>query len=128
MKHKIVFLERDTIAPHINIRRPVFDHGWTEYDRTSLNEVMERLSEATIAITNKAPIRRDSLEKCPDLEMIAIAATGSDIVDLKECSERGIIVSNIRGYAVNTVPEHTFGLILGLKRALIGYRKDVADG
>ena len=52
MTHKIVFLERDTIAPHINIRRPVFDHGWTEYDRTSANEVMERLSEATIAITN----------------------------------------------------------------------------
>ena len=66
--------------------------------------------------------------KYPDLKMIAIAATGSDIVDLKECSERGIIVSNIRGYAVNTVPEHTFGLILGLKRALIGYRKDVSDG
>ena len=120
MTHKIVFLERDTIAPHINIRRPVFDHGWT-YGRTSANEVMERLSEATIAITNKASIRKDCLEKCPDLKMIAIAATGSDIVDLKECSERGIIVSNIRGYAVNTVPEHTFGLILGLKRALIGY-------
>ena len=87
MIHKIVFLERDTIAPHINIRRLVFDHGWTEYDRTSANKVMERLSEATIAITNKAPIRRDNLEKCPDLKMIAITETGSDIVDLKKCRE-----------------------------------------
>ena len=128
MKHKIIFLDRDTIAPHINIRCPAFMHDWTEYDRTKAEEVTERLKEATIAITNKSPIRKDTLEKCRNLKMIAIAATGSDNVDVKACNKRDIIVSNIRGYAVNTVPEHTFALILSLKRAIIGYRQDVAIG
>ena len=128
MTHKIVFLDRDTIAPHIKIRRPVFAHEWTEHDRTKAEEVAVRLAGATIAITNKAPIREEALDKCLDLKMIAIAATGSDIVDVKACGERGIAVSNIRGYAVNTVPEHTFALILALKRGLVGYRRDVGEG
>ena len=50
------------------------------------------------------PIRcrqEEQFLKYPDLKMIAITETGSDIVDLKECHERGIIVSTICGYAVN---------------------------
>ncbi|MEO0918955.1 MAG: NAD(P)-dependent oxidoreductase, partial [Pseudomonadota bacterium] len=39
-----------------------------------------------------------------------------------------IVVSNVRGYAVNTVPEHTFALILALRRSLVGFRQDVIDG
>ena len=128
MEHKIVFLDRETIAPHINIRRPNFEHEWAEYGRTKKEDVTERLQGATIAITNKAPIRKSTLDQCVNLKMIAIAATGFDIVDVEECKKRNIVVSNIRGYAVNTVPEHTFALILSLKRSLIGYRKDVATG
>lgn len=128
MTHKIVFLDRDTIAPHITLRQPSFDHDWTVHDRTAPAQVAERLAGATIAITNKAPIMADTLAACPDLKMIAIAATGTDMVDLAACRERGVTVSNIRGYAVNTVPEHTFALILALKRAVIGYRRDVANG
>ena len=128
MMHKIVFLDRETIAPHINIRPPDFEHEWIEYGRTKTEDVAERLIDATIAITNKAPIGKTTLDKCPNLKMIAIAATGFDIVDVLECKKRKIVVSNIRGYAVNTVPEHTFALILALKRSLVGYRKDVADG
>lgn len=60
--------------------------------------------------------------------MIAIPATGYDAFDIGACTERGIVVSNVRGYATNTVPEHTFALILALRRGLIGYRQDVIDG
>jgi glycerate dehydrogenase len=60
--------------------------------------------------------------------MIAMAATGYDVVDVAAAQKRGIIVSNIRGYAVNTVPEHTFALILALRRSIAGYRQDVIDG
>ena len=67
MTHKIVFLDRDTIAPHIKIRRPVFAHEWTEHDRTKAEVVAVRLAGATIAITNKAPIRVETLDKCPNL-------------------------------------------------------------
>jgi len=128
MTERIVILDRDTIAPHINLRRPDFDHEWVSHDRTPADQVAERLAGASIAITNKAPIRKETIDQLPDLKMIAIAATGSDVVDLAACRERGIVVSNIRGYAINTVPEHTFGLILSLRRAIMAYHNDVMAG
>ena len=62
------------------------------------------------------------------LRFIAVAATGTNIVDLKACAERGIIVSNIRNYAINTVPEHTFALIFALRRSIVAYREAVIHG
>jgi glycerate dehydrogenase len=60
--------------------------------------------------------------------MIAVAATGTDVIDLEACHKRGIVVSNIRNYAVATVPEHTFALMLALRRNLHAYSADVAAG
>ena len=128
MSERIVILDRDTIAPHINLARPSFEHEWVVYDRTQPEQVEERLAGATIAITNKAPIREAVLGNLPDLKMISIAATGSDVIDLSACTRRGVIVSNVQGYALNTVPEHTFGLILNLSRAIKAYHNDVMAG
>jgi glycerate dehydrogenase len=125
---RIVFLDRATIGPTVAIGRPGFEHEWTEHQATSRAEVAERLAGATIAITNKVPIRADALAKLPELRMIAVAATGYDVVDVHACQERGIVVANVRGYAINTVPEHTIALILALRRSLIGYRQDVIAG
>jgi glycerate dehydrogenase len=60
--------------------------------------------------------------------MVAVAATGTNNVDLDACRARGIVVSNIRGYAVHTVPEHVFALLLALSRNLVAYRQAVAAG
>jgi glycerate dehydrogenase len=128
MPERIVFLDRDTIAPHVTIRQPEFEHDWISFDRTPADQVAERLKGATVAITNKAPIHGGMLDGLPDLRMISIAATGSDVIDLDACSRRDIVVSNVQGYAVNTVPEHTFSLILALRRSLIGYVADVRGG
>ena len=128
MNHRIVFLDRDTIAPDINVRRPDFNHDWAEFGKTKVDEIAERLSGATIAINNKVALREETLKQCPDLKMIAVAATGTDNIDLAYCKANDITVSNIRGYAVNTVPEHTFALILSLSRAIPGYREDVING
>lgn len=125
---KIVFLDRSTIGPAVSITKPSFDHEWVEYDRSTADEVVEKLSGAPIAITNKVPIRKEHLDQLPDLKMIGIAATGYDVVDVAECQKRGIIVSNVRGYAVNTVPEHVFALVLALRRGIVGFRQDVIDG
>jgi glycerate dehydrogenase len=126
--HRIVFLDRATIGPTVRLTRPGFAHEWAEHDATPAAEVAERLAGATIAITNKVPIRAATLAALPDLRMIAVAATGYDVVDVAACKERGIVVANVRGYAVHTVPEHTFALILALRRSLIGYRQDVIAG
>ena len=125
---KIVFLDRDTIGPSVKIGRPAFEHDWTEFGKSTPEQTVERLQGAEIVITNKAKITGGMLANLPDLKMISIAATGYDVIDIAACKERGIIVSNVRGYAVNTVPEHTYALIFALRRALVGFRQDVIDG
>lgn len=125
---KIVFLDRATLAPQITLSRPAFEHQLIEYDHTQPDQVVARLSGATIAITNKVPLPADVLAQLPSLKLIAVAATGTDCVDKEACERHGIRVSNIRGYAVNTVPEHTFALMLALRRNLIAYRDDVLHG
>ncbi len=128
MTLSIVFLDRDTLPPETIVRPPAFDHHWTEYDRTTPDQVAERVAGADIVITNKAPLRRETIEKAARLKMIAVAATGTDIVDIACCRARGIVVSNIRGYAIHTVPEHVFALILALRRSLFAYRDAVRRG
>jgi glycerate dehydrogenase len=123
---RIVFLDRNTLDA--NIRSPGFAHEWIEYDETQASEVMERLEGATIAITNKVPLREAELQQLPLLRFIAVAATGVDIIDLEYCRRRGLAVSNVRNYAGHTVPEHALMLMLALRRNLLSYRKDVQAG
>lgn len=126
MRHSIVFLDRATIgAP---LRTPSFPHDFRAYESSTPEQVVERLQGATIAITNKIPLRAAALAQLPDLKFIAVAATGTDIIDKPACRARGIPVSNIRNYAFNTVPEHVFALIFALRRNLIAYREDVRRG
>ena len=128
MTHRIVFLDRATIAPQIRVRPPSFAHELIEHAETRAGQVLERLAGATIAITNKAPISAATLAQLPALKLIAVAATGTDCVDKAACAGRGVVVSNIRGYAINTVPEHTFALILALRRSVVAYRESVLAG
>lgn len=125
---KIVFLDRATIAPQVTLRRPAFPHTLVEHARTAPEEAAERLAGAAIAIVNKVPLPGEVLAKLPDLELIAVAATGTDCVDKAWCREHGVAVTNIRGYALSTVPEHTFALMLALRRSLVPYREDTLAG
>jgi glycerate dehydrogenase len=123
---RIVFLERKTIPAEF--RKPSFDHQWIEFGESSQDQVIERLRGATIAIGNKLALREPELSQLPELRLIAIAATGSDNIDLNYCRSRNIVVSNTRGYAVNSVPEHVLMMILALRRNLFAYRADVQRG
>jgi glycerate dehydrogenase len=123
---RIVFLDRSTLKA--NVRRPAFEHEWTEYQMTAQAEVVERLKGATIAITNKVPLREAELARLPQLKLIAVAATGTDIIDLDYCRGRNLPVSNVRGYARHSVPEHVLMLILSLRRNLFHYREEVVRG
>ncbi|MGO9134366.1 MAG: D-2-hydroxyacid dehydrogenase [Methylovirgula sp.] len=123
---KIVFLDRATLG--VPLRAPNFPHEYKEYDATGPDDVVSRLADAEIAVINKVPMRAASLEKLPKLKLIAVAATGTDVVDKAYCKAHGITVSNIRNYAVNTVPEHTLALIFALRRSLVPYVLDVRRG
>lgn len=123
---RIVFLERKTIQA--SFRPPNFDHEWIEHSETLADQVVDRVREATIIISNKLSLGEAELSQSKDLKLIAIAATGSDCVDLDYCRRRGIAVCNVRGYATNSVPEHVLMMILALRRNLFAYRHDVQRG
>ncbi|MBX7170018.1 MAG: D-2-hydroxyacid dehydrogenase [Pyrinomonadaceae bacterium] len=116
---QIVFLDRKTV--NANFRAPNFLHKWIDFEITQKSEVVERLQNATIAVTNKVQIRKEEIDQLPNLRMIAVAATGTDCIDVQYCREKGIVVSNVRNYASFSVPEHVFSLILALRRKLIEY-------
>ena len=126
MRHSIVFLDRTTLEARL--RTPNFPHDYREYAVTQVPEIVDRLKDATIAIINKVPMRKEMLAQLPKLKLIAVAATGTDVIDKDYCRTAGITVVNIRNYAFNTVPEHVFALIFALRRNLMAYREDVRRG
>lgn len=126
MTQHIVFLDRNTLI--VNMRKPSFAHRWQDFEQTKPEQVLAHLKDATIAITNKVKLSGETLAQTPQLKMIAAAATGTDNIDLAYCRAHGIVVSNIRNYAVHTLPEHVFMLMLALRRNLLAWRQDVQNG
>jgi glycerate dehydrogenase len=126
MSHKIVFLDRETLDA--NVRIPNFPHEYTEYAQTSVDQIVERARDADIVITNKVPLREPVLKQLPKLKLIAVAATGTDVIDKAYTTANGITVSNIRNYAFNTLPEHVFALLFALRRNLVNYVDSVRRG
>lgn len=125
---RLVFLDRDTLADSVALKPLPFAHQLQVYDRTRPEQVSERIAAADIVISNKVALRREHLQQAPNLKLIALAATGSDNVDLTAAREYGVTVSNIRNYAINSVPEHVFALIFALRRNITAYRQSVQQG
>ena len=123
---RIVQLEGESLIAAV--RRPAFAHEWVEYPGTLPGQVVERLRGAAVAITNKVPLDATAIAALPELKMIAVSATGTNNVDLDACRGRGIVVSNIRGYAGHTVPEHVMALLLALSRNLVAWRETLLAG
>jgi glycerate dehydrogenase len=123
---RVVFLDRASLKARV--RKLSFESEYIEHEKTAVGQIVPRLGQAAVAIINKVPMRAETLRQLPQLKMIAVAATGYDVVDIPYCREHGIAVANIRNYAVHTVPEHAFAMILALRRNLLAYRQDVENG
>ncbi len=124
----VVFLDRATIPTHIELPHLPFEHQWGEYDFTSPEQVVERLKDAHVAITNKVVLDQQVLSQLPDLKLIAVSATGFNNVDVEFCREHKIAVTNVQGYSTRSVPEHVIAMTYALKRNLFGYHQDIAKG
>lgn len=84
----------------------------TVYDRTTEEQIVPRIGDAEVILTNKTPITRQTLEACPKLKMIGVLATGYNIIDVDAAKERGIPVCNIPAYSTQSVAQHTLALLL----------------
>lgn len=95
------------------------------HEQSAQADVVERLRGAPVAITNKVVIDADAMAALPDLRLILVSATGTNNVDLAAARQRGITVSNCRGYGTPSVAQHTLMLMLNLATAFLDYQRDV---
>lgn len=111
--HKIVVLDGYTLNPG--------DLSWSElekmgsvsvYDRTGKEDVVKRIGDCDIVLTNKTLITREIIESCPDIRYIGCLSTGYNVVDLKTAGEHGIVVTNIPAYGTEAVAQFTMALLL----------------
>lgn len=124
---KIVFLDEYTVSD--SDLTPIKALGdYIGYDNTPPELVVERSREADVVITNKTPLKGDTLRQLPNLKLICIAATGMNNVDLETAGEMGIPVKNAVGYSTDSVAEHTFCGALALYKQLIYLDDFVKDG
>ena len=94
----------------------------------TVDQIINHAKDSNIIVVNKAIITKEVFENLPDLRLVAISATGINNVDINAAKETKVIVSNVRGYAEDTVPQHTLALILNLATKTHLYAKDVVQG
>ncbi|AEM39530.1 Glyoxylate reductase [Pyrolobus fumarii 1A] len=82
-------------------------------------ELFKRIKDADIVVTVSYPISGEVIRKSEKLKMIAVSFTGYDHVDIEAAKERGIVVSNVPGYATDSVAELVFGLVIVAARRVI---------
>ena len=95
----------------------------TVYNRTAKDDIIGRIKDAEIVITNKAPIDRETLEACPKIRYIGVLATGYNVVDVEAAAEKGIPVTNIPTYGTAAVGQFAIALLLEICHH-IGYHSE----
>ncbi len=98
------------------------------YDRTSSNDVINRIGDADAIFVNKVQITDAILQKAPKLKYIGVCATGYNVIDLDACSKRNIIVTNIPAYSTNAVAQHVFALITNFSNHVALHNQSVHAG
>ena len=101
---------------------------WTFLDITATENVAQAIQGTDIVISNKAALDRNTIAAADTLQLICIAATGTNNIDLSAAAERNIAVCNVRAYATTSVVEHVFMLILALSRRLFEHASATQQG
>ncbi len=101
---------------------------WDIHGTTRENQIVDRIRDATIVLSNKVMLDESAIAVSPALRMISVMATGTNNVDLAAASANGVVVSNAVAYATPSVVQHTINLILALATNLQRFMLDVRSG
>lgn len=125
---KIVHTDAIAIPKEYPLPRPSFEHEWVSYETTTPEQLVERVKDATIIVTNKSRLTAEVLAQCPKVKFIAELATGYNNIDIDYCKEHGIGVATIQGYSTESVAEHAITMMLMLARSMLKTRKEMENG
>lgn len=103
----------------------------TVYDRTSYTEsplIAERIGDAEIVVMNKTPISKETIDKCPNIKLIAVLATGYNVVDHNYAKDRGIPVVNVPTYGTASVSQFSIALLLEICHHIGHHNESVHAG
>ena len=103
----------------------------TVYDRTSYTEsplIAQRIGDAEIVIMNKTPISRATIDACPNIRLIAVLATGYNVVDYQHAREKGIPVVNVPTYGTASVSQFSIALLLEICHHIGHHSASVHNG
>ena len=124
---KIVILDRKTLGELDFTKLREFGE-LAYYDTTKPEEVVERIKDANIVLTNKVVLNENNLKEAKNLELICETATGFNNIDIVYAKNNNIAVTNVAGYSTNTVAQHTFATVLSLYDKLSYYDNYVKSG
>jgi len=126
---RMVVLDGYTLNPGDNPWDELMELGdLTVHDRTPVGEVVKRAAGAEIVLTNKTPVSAEAIKQLPELKLIAVLATGYNVVDIEAAAERGIAVVNVPEYSTDTVAQFVFALLLALCHRVERHSESVHAG
>jgi len=127
---KGVILDVDSLGPGDVDLGPItgLPLSWDIYGTSQPEEIVERIADAEIVLTNKAPIGEVELSAATGLKYIGVLATGTNVIDLNAAKTKDVVVTNVVGYGTASVVQHTWALILGLTTKLPDYNVAALDG
>jgi len=98
------------------------------HPRTASADVVERCQGAAAVLTNKVVLGAAELAALPELRYVGVLATGTNVVDLAAAKAAGVVVTNVPGYATESVAQLVFALILHFTHDVAGYAAAVQGG
>ena len=129
---KIVVLDGYTVNPGDLNEDALHELGEvTIYDRTDRNdmgEIIRRIGDAEVVVTNKTPITPEIIDACPNMRFIAVQATGYNVVDIDYARQKGIPVSNVPVYGTRAVSQFTIALLLEICHRIGHHSETVHNG
>jgi glycerate dehydrogenase len=112
---KIIVLDGHTLNPGDNPWDPLMALGDVAcYDQTPDDQIVDRSRDAEVLVINKIPLDHATLAQLPQLQLIAVSATGYDCIDAIAARAQDVAVVNVPEYGTDSVAQHTMALLLQL--------------
>ena len=101
---------------------------YTVYERTSPEQVIERIGNSDAIFLNKIQITKEIFDACPNLKYIGVLATGYNVIDLDAARAHEVTVTNIPAYSTDSVAQHVFSFILYFTNQVAQHSASVMAG